>query len=55
MANAGDIAWPVKTREMLNHHMNSTVWNAWTRKSAGKFGAEDRVLRDPAGFTLRSI
>jgi aryl sulfotransferase len=22
-----DIAWPVKTREMHNHHMDSTVWN----------------------------
>ncbi len=24
-----EIAWPVKTREMHNHHMNSTVWNTF--------------------------
>ena len=22
-----DIAWPRKTRELMNHHMDSTVWN----------------------------
>jgi aryl sulfotransferase len=27
MSQVGQIAWPVKTREMHNHHMNSTVWN----------------------------
>ena len=25
--NATDIAWPVKTREMHNHHFDSTIWN----------------------------
>ena len=29
MTDAVDIAWPVKTREMHNHHMNSTVWNSF--------------------------
>jgi aryl sulfotransferase len=23
------VAWPVKTREMHNHHMNSEIWNDW--------------------------
>lgn len=27
MAVTSDIAWPVKTREIHNHHMNSAVWN----------------------------
>jgi len=27
MANAASIAWPVKTRQMHNHHMNSEAWN----------------------------
>ena len=25
--SAGEIAWPRKTRELMNHHMDSTVWN----------------------------
>ena len=29
MTNAADVAWPVKAREMHNHHMNSTVWNSF--------------------------
>ena len=32
------IAWPVKTREMHNHHMNSTVWNNF------KFRDDDIVI-----------
>ena len=32
------IAWPVKTREMHNHHMNSTVWNNF------KFRNDDIVI-----------
>lgn len=27
MESATPISWPVKTRELHNHHMNSTVWN----------------------------
>ena len=23
------VAWPRKTRELMNHHMDSTVWNAF--------------------------
>ena len=33
-----DIAWPVKTREIHNHHMNSTVWNDF------KFRDDDIVV-----------
>ena len=32
------IAWPKKTREMHNHHMNSTVWNTF------KFRDDDIVV-----------
>ncbi len=32
------IAWPKKTREMHNHHMNSTVWNSF------KFRDDDIVI-----------
>ena len=32
------VAWPVKTREMHNHHMNSTVWNTF------KFRDNDVVI-----------
>jgi aryl sulfotransferase len=32
------IAWPVKTRELHNHHMNSTVWNGF------KFRDDDIVI-----------
>ena len=38
MTDAVDIAWPVKTREMHNHHMNSTVWNSF------KFRPDDIVV-----------
>ena len=38
MSNAVDIAWPVKAREMHNHHMNSTVWNSF------KFRPDDIVV-----------
>ena len=24
---SGDVAWPVKTRELHNHHFDSTIWN----------------------------
>ncbi|MFN4141873.1 sulfotransferase domain-containing protein [Aestuariivirga sp.] len=27
MKTKGPVAWPVKTREIHNHHMDSTVWN----------------------------
>jgi aryl sulfotransferase len=27
MTQSGTIAWPVKTRDIHNHHMNSTVWD----------------------------
>jgi len=27
MTGTADVAWPIKTRELHNHHMNSTVWN----------------------------
>ena len=37
LANA-NIAWPKKTREMHNHHMNSTVWNNF------KFRNDDIVI-----------
>ena len=33
-----DIAWPRKTRELMNHHMDSTVWNDF------KFRADDVVV-----------
>ena len=29
MDNTASVAWPVKTREIHNHHMNSEVWNAF--------------------------
>ena len=29
MPQAADIAWPVKTRELHNHHMKSSVWNGF--------------------------
>ena len=32
------VAWPVKTRELHNHHMNSTVWNNF------KFRDDDIVI-----------
>ena len=38
MANAAAVAWPVKTREMHNHHMKSTVWNDF------KFRPDDIVV-----------
>ncbi len=38
METQADIAWPVKTREMHNHHMNSTVWNEF------KFRPDDIVV-----------
>lgn len=25
--STASIAWPRKTRELMNHHMDSTVWN----------------------------
>jgi aryl sulfotransferase len=37
MVSAAAVAWPVKTREMHNHHMNSEVWNAF------KFRPDDIV------------
>ncbi|MBC8037205.1 MAG: sulfotransferase domain-containing protein [Rhizobiales bacterium] len=38
MHKATDVAWPVKTREIHNHHMNSTVWNSF------KFRDDDIVI-----------
>ena len=38
MSEAADIVWPVKTRELHNHHMNSTVWNDF------KFRDDDIVI-----------
>jgi aryl sulfotransferase len=38
MANAAAVAWPVKTREMHNHHINSEVWNQF------KFRPDDVVI-----------
>lgn len=37
MANTS-VAWPRKTRELMNHHMDSTVWNDF------KFRADDIVI-----------
>jgi aryl sulfotransferase len=37
-SSTAKIAWPVKTREMHNHHMNSTVWNNF------KFRDDDIVI-----------
>lgn len=37
MANTA-VAWPVKTRQMHNHHMNSEVWNSF------KFRPDDVVI-----------
>ena len=38
MTAATDIVWPIKTREIHNHHMNSTVWNDF------KFRDDDIVI-----------
>jgi len=38
MTAAADIAWPIKTRELHNHHMNSAVWNDF------KFRDDDIVI-----------
>jgi aryl sulfotransferase len=38
MSETSDIVWPVKTRELHNHHMNSTVWNDF------KFRDDDIVI-----------
>jgi len=38
MSNAAAIAWPVKTRDMHNHHMNSEVWNNF------KFRPDDIIV-----------
>jgi aryl sulfotransferase len=38
MSNAAAVAWPVKTREIHNHHMNSEVWNSF------KFRPDDVVI-----------
>ncbi len=38
MTAAADIVWPIKTRELHNHHMNSTVWNDF------KFRGDDIVI-----------
>jgi len=32
------IAWPVKRREIHNHHMDSTVWNSF------KFRGDDVIV-----------
>ena len=37
-AASQDIIWPVKTCEMHNHHLNSTVWNDF------KFRDDDAVI-----------
>jgi aryl sulfotransferase len=38
MSERSEIAWPVKTREIHNHHMNSAVWNDF------KFRDDDIVI-----------
>lgn len=38
MTATSDIVWPIKTRELHNHHMNSTVWNDF------KFRGDDIVI-----------
>jgi len=38
MSATSSIAWPVKTREIHNHHMNSEVWNSF------KFRDDDIVI-----------
>lgn len=38
MEEACEVAWPVKTREIHNHHMDSTVWNRF------KFRPDDIVI-----------
>lgn len=38
MTAATDIAWPIKTREIHNHHMKSTVWNDF------KFRDDDIII-----------
>jgi aryl sulfotransferase len=38
MESQNAVAWPVKTREMHNHHFNSTVWNNF------KFRPDDIVV-----------
>jgi len=38
MTAAADIVWPIKTREIHNHHMKSTVWNDF------KFRDDDIVI-----------
>ncbi|HEY2835724.1 MAG TPA: sulfotransferase domain-containing protein [Rhizomicrobium sp.] len=38
MSETSPIAWPVKTREIHNHHMNSEVWNSF------KFRDDDIVI-----------
>ncbi|MES2294131.1 MAG: sulfotransferase domain-containing protein [Pseudomonadota bacterium] len=38
MSEHSNIAWPVKTREIRNHHMNSAVWNDF------KFRDDDIVI-----------
>ena len=37
-ASTGRIAWPKKTRELHNHHFNSTVWNSF------KFRDDDVII-----------
>ncbi len=38
MQTARPVAWPVKTRELHNHHMDSTVWNDF------RFRSDDVVI-----------
>ncbi len=38
MTEASDIVWPIKTREIHNHHMKSTVWNDF------KFRDDDIII-----------
>ena len=38
MSEHSNIAWPVKAREIHNHHMNSAVWNDF------KFRDDDIVI-----------
>ena len=68
MVNAAAVAWPVKTREMHNHHMNSEVWNAFKFRpddivtaSYGKSGTTwtqqilgQLILQAPRRSTFRS-
>ena len=43
------MAWPRKTRELMNHHIDSTVWNDFA------FRADDIVAMIVGMFTATSL